>query len=389
MILTILALFVGAYCLTFTPDAFANDSTFGGAGGTLAPLKETRIRMASEHITLEARTSDLWTVQAEYVFENVTSESVTVQMGFPELGCMGDCDMEHPFTMNGLITTVRGQKIAHRTGRIDPSNKPNWAPRLGLIHLFDVTFEPNEKIAVEHRYSHAASTSVDGHSVTYLTRTGAFWNGPILDARFTIKHRLEHYYTTYPKDFTLVERKEVMTKGGPQWIYQFAMKSWQPKSDLDVFFGNPVERLPQGCPMSYHVENAWRRALQESKELTEDKLVEMVANEFFTSVTTPVLNLCRHFPYAVHGKPFEDPALNEYFYAASTEKKCAGCDPNDGMPKETMHFYHQVNPTYSDALLDKNDLLYSRMANLIYARRSTPDVSEENKASKTAPKTVK
>ena len=31
--------------------------------------------------------------------------------------------------------------------------------------------------------------------------------------------------------------------------------------------------------MSY-VENAWRRALQESMELTEDKLVEMVGEYF-------------------------------------------------------------------------------------------------------------
>ena len=88
MIRFVAALFVGVCFLTSSPNAFANDSTFGGAGGTLAPLKETRIRMASEHITLEARASDIWTVQAEYVFENLTSESVTVQMGF-ELGCMG------------------------------------------------------------------------------------------------------------------------------------------------------------------------------------------------------------------------------------------------------------------------------------------------------------
>ena len=112
-----------------------------------------------------------------------------LQVGFPELGCMGDCDTDHPFTMNGLSTEVRGKPIYHRTGRIKPENKPVWAPRLGLIHLFDVHFKPHEKVEVVHRYRHASSMSVDGMSVTYLTRTGAFWNGPIGQARFTIRHR--------------------------------------------------------------------------------------------------------------------------------------------------------------------------------------------------------
>ena len=35
-------------------SGWANDSTFGGAAGALAPLKESRVRMASEDILLEA-----------------------------------------------------------------------------------------------------------------------------------------------------------------------------------------------------------------------------------------------------------------------------------------------------------------------------------------------
>ena len=105
--------------LFWVSPTFANDATFGGAGGALAPLKETRIRMASEDILLEALDNDYWSVTASYVFENTTSKTVVVQLGFPELGCMGDCDMGHPFTMNGLVTTVRGRPVNHRTGRIN------------------------------------------------------------------------------------------------------------------------------------------------------------------------------------------------------------------------------------------------------------------------------
>ena len=110
-------------------SGWANDSTFGGAAGALAPLKESRVRMASEAILLEAISRDYWRVEAKYVFENTTSDDVHLQVGFPELGCMGDCDTDHPFTMNGLSTEVRGKPIYHRTGRIKPENKPVWAPR--------------------------------------------------------------------------------------------------------------------------------------------------------------------------------------------------------------------------------------------------------------------
>ena len=97
----------------------------------------------------------------------------------------------------------------------------------------------------------------------------------------------------------------------------------------------------------------------------------------------------RHFPYALHGKPFKAPVLNRYFYAAPAEQTCADCDLDDGMPKETVHFCHQINPTYSDALLDKHDLRYSRMANLVYARAVTPHGSKEQKDGKAVPRTAR
>ena len=72
--------------LFWVGPTFANDATFGGAGGALAPLKETRIRMASEDILLEAMDNEYWSVTASYVFENTTSKTVVVQLGFPNLG---------------------------------------------------------------------------------------------------------------------------------------------------------------------------------------------------------------------------------------------------------------------------------------------------------------
>ena len=104
-------------------SGWANDSTFGGAAGALAPLKESRVRMASEDILLEAISRDYWR-RSEVCLRKHHIDDVHLQVGFPELGCMGDCDTDHPFTMNGLSTEVRGKPIYHRTGRIKPENKP-------------------------------------------------------------------------------------------------------------------------------------------------------------------------------------------------------------------------------------------------------------------------
>ncbi|MEZ5584231.1 MAG: hypothetical protein R3F37_17105 [Candidatus Competibacteraceae bacterium] len=93
----------------------ANDMAFGGAGADLVPLTENRVQMVSEDILIERRAfggyqilgKGDWRVSAAYRFHNLTSESVDVQVGFPEPACPedGDCD----FTgFTAMIITVRG-----------------------------------------------------------------------------------------------------------------------------------------------------------------------------------------------------------------------------------------------------------------------------------------
>ena len=108
------------------------------------------------------------------------------------------------------------------------------------------------------------------------------------------------------------------------------MKDWRPVSDLYVFFGNPLNRLPQACPMPYDVEDSWRNASKNMREPDEKRLEQIVAQEVFSNIGLATLKLCQQFPHAVHGRPFKDKALRDYFYPSSTERTCEDCDETDG-----------------------------------------------------------
>ena len=93
-----------------------------------------------------------------------------------------------------------------------------------------------------------------------------------------------------------------------------------------------------------------------------DQIDALVAKELFAQLEAPMLRICRNFPYAVHGYAFDSPDLKAIFYPKPTIRTCDDCDADDGMPRETVHFYHALNPKFDKRLLDDEDRLYIRVA---------------------------
>lgn len=235
---------VGLVLLASWPtQARANDGVFGGSGAALAPLASTPIRMVREDITMELAGRPLaWNVTAIYEFENPTAAPVVVQMGYPETRCdanEGDCSGQGG-RFRGLDTRVRGRRVQHRIGRV--SEDSAWAAALDRVYLFNVTFAPHEHVRVEHHYTYDRSfTAVLGENVFYLTRTGALWNGPIGEARFTIRTPNPPWVVEHPRAFRLASWDRGVVGRRAVTTLVFEARDWRPAEDFGVLLGDSAQ----------------------------------------------------------------------------------------------------------------------------------------------------
>lgn len=234
--------------------ARSNDSAFGSFGSDLFPVEESRVAMESEHIRLtwneaiESETSTVqgdvrgWTVDARYVFRNLSSEAVSVQMGFPEMLCVYSSSDEcvgNGGRFQGLATSVRGHPIQHREEQTGGTVAEELD--LGRVHLFSVDFEPGERVEVVHRYHVAAFFLTDyEYSLLYLTRTGAYWAGNIGEARFTVRVPTRPWSVAWRQGFEFVSETVATSEEGMPFVeLEFLARDWDASSNFAAAFGQP------------------------------------------------------------------------------------------------------------------------------------------------------
>ena len=331
------------------PTAQANDSAFGGSGSDLIPLAETTIRMAAEEITFVAASPltfegawGEWDVVAKYRFENPSKQPVRLTMGFPETRCGGD-EWEGDGSprcgeFRGLRTEVRGTPVEMRAGKV---GKPPWSKRLGTVYLFDVSFKPGEAVEVVHRYRYDRTPGAGYESLTYVTATGALWNGPIGSARFRlIDLETPPVAIQYPPSFHLAESVERPTPAGGRTDLLFEMKDWRPTGDFTLVLLNHSWPSRFDCPPLENLEPddpTWK------------------------ALDAKTLRVCRNLPFAVHGKPFEAQDLRELFYRPE------GVSEFD---EEARGIGFRLNAKYADSLLTPEEWAYVERVKQEEARRS-------------------
>ena len=304
--------------LALSPQlADANDAAMGGTGATLAPVKEYRIQMAAEHIVLDSRPASIerrgmdWHITATYTFRNPASEAITLTMGFPEAICdreAGLCDKDTSRTFFGMRTTVDGKRVKMRTQKTPPDTK--WGDELGLIHLFDVRFEPTSSVTVVHTYEmHASHMAVGPHGVHYVTRTGSLWNGPIGRATFTFLFPTRPWLLAFPPEYKL---SRFTAKGSGRTRHTeltFVQNRWTPTRDLSLSYATaPLDYVDSWCPALGSYEQGHR---YDDERVTEEALAGL------TELSDEQLRLCRNIPYAHHGYPFKSRRLHSTFYDQS------------------------------------------------------------------------
>jgi hypothetical protein len=296
--------------------ARANDGAFGGSGASLAPLASTPIRMVREDIVMELRGRPLaWDVTAHYEFENPTDEAVTVQMGYPETRCdaeEGDC-VGHGGRFRGLRTRVRGRVVRERIGRVSESSP--WAQELDRVHLFDVSFAPRERVTVDHHYVYDRSfTAVMGENVYYLTRTGALWNGPIGEARFTVRTPEPLYSVEHPGVFRLVQWDRRVMNGRGMSELVFEARSFTAEVDFGLLLGS-VMRLEIGEPIgdgSFDATVCYLSGLTGPMRPS----TRVFFDEWLRDAPPEDLAACRNLVFALSGYTFRNERWTRAFYGA-------------------------------------------------------------------------
>ena len=344
----------------------ANDSSFGGSGADLVPLAETRVRMVSEDIAMELAPEEVaqregdgmaWIVHAKYRFENPTAERVRLQMGFPETRCDGEGDCTgRGGEFRDMTTTVRGRPVRQRIGSV--SRREEW-PGLGRVFVYDVTFQPNETVEIEHRYVYDRSRSVMGDHLSYLTKTGALWNGPIEHARFTVRTPYRPWMVVAPGEYRITSHVERTVEGKDGGVNEtvFEARAFTPEEDfavflVSVFMSGAMMHGLEDCPFFYEPDDT----------------------EAFDAAPVETLRLCRALVYARHGKTFDDAALNERFYGER--------EPSEEMRVYLMGWESpswvalRPNPEFSEALLTAEDRAYVAAIDAAIARKPESEETE-------------
>lgn len=343
--------------------AWGNDSSFGGSGSSLVPLRETRVKMAWEEITLEKRhdprvKGEAWYVSARYEFHNPSQEAVRLQIGYPETHCHPDSDCNGDGgRFRRLKTKVRGVQVKPREGKVDVGVK--WAPEMGRVYLFDVTFQPGERVQIEHSYTYDASYSVEGEWVDYLTRTGAFWAGPIGRARFTVRMPHKPLGVVVPPEYTLRSYTEKLVGKKAQTELVFEMQRWTPTRDFAVYFPSDLNLNQGSCPRVQEIAAAWEAAGRKDEVVIRDHLQSLDKEE---------LRICRNWPYARHGYSFKSKDLQQHFYQAPSTFYGYPWYPGQAEDAERTpenlwsYLPLRVNPDFSPALLTSREQLYIKLA---------------------------
>ncbi len=346
------------------PPAAANDFEAAGLGSGLAPVEASRIRLVTERVVL-TQTADDWRAEATYIFHNPTAEPIATTFAFPE-GCpevggaRGRSGIYTSPEFRDLVTLVRDQPVATRLMAVRPWQGLGLC--IGRVHAFDIALAPNERVEVDHRYRFSAAVGIGFEEVAYITRTGALWNGPIASAEFILSPRTAAFGLSWPDGFRFAgfEERAGAAGGEGRILYRFEAEDWTPRQDFVVsLHGWPIPSTLAGekgialpCPDPVTL-------------MDSDPSSESAGDAPLSGLSQADLGLCRNWPYARHGYPFQRTDLQQALYR---EVSVPG---RDGASSRRFRLA-APNAFYSDALLDDRDRAYMAVIQGAQARRAGP-----------------
>ncbi len=298
-----------AFSLLFG-SAQANDTSFGGVGSNLLPIKNNNISMVDEQIILEGipipphQQLKGWKVTCTFHFKNETSKPQKVTMGFPfprEIDLSPEFEESDLKTLDpetrkmlrqpairSFKTTVRGAQIASKEIKIKDKESP-----YGQAWIWDVSFAPGETVEVINIYEHDTSSTSDGSMwVNYVLKTGKNWKGGRIGrSQLEVRPKIR-FQSIASEEGSSMEVKPSgyrMEADGEFQKIVWDLKDFKPDSDLYFPYRQAYHDMLNDI---YTLESG----TMEKKDATCEEL-----------------RLLRNAYYAAYDYPFQSADLKEYF----------------------------------------------------------------------------
>lgn len=360
--------------------ALANDAEYGSYSGTPMPIKNDSVRMVSENIIFTESDKGTWRVDATYVFENTTAEKVELKMGYPE--AKGD---DAGLNFKGIKTWVDGKQVKLEEGQSgEMKESPSLKKlRLGKVFLFDVAFAPSQTLEVKHTFEMDGGGSVAlacEKEISYITRTGKLWKGPIGKARFEVNliGAFDAYTVSDGYDVESITH-EVIRKGDrSRTKVVFEMEKWTPKSDFNFVMMSEcgeeagMDRFYTGvdCPFWTASELVDARIKTPTSKLSAEQVIERreAEQKHLSKYSKADLRLCRNYVYARYGYPFKSKDLQKKFYGRKPGEKHTYPPHYCSNPKQPQEYCRKANvifftedKSFTPNLMTPYELIYVKL----------------------------
>lgn len=161
----------------------ANDTEFHGRGGVLTPVKNSKIRMVREDLSVkfveysELNQQDHFAVSVDYVFMN-DGPATSITVGFvcpPTLADYEGVELNDPIDDHTVVMNGRSIEVEHVKMQQEGVVKGLHVKADHHVYLFTARFAKGRNV-ISHRYKHAESGSVWLYrEFEYVLKTGANW----------------------------------------------------------------------------------------------------------------------------------------------------------------------------------------------------------------------
>jgi hypothetical protein len=312
---------------------FANDTVLQGIGGSdVMPLHEKRLVMQSEDIIMTVEKEHFVKIEATYRFKNISAQKIKVDLGFPELSCQDEgeidsadgrsyieaskklCGQKKAPKFRGFQTWVNQQKINYTIVSTKATQVRSVdIPAYEVVYAYSVDFEPHQEIEVKHTYQLLASESMGKYfTIYYLTKTGNFWAEPIGRATFTLRHEIPLLSIDFPDEYLLKSFKREYINQKYQIEFKFEMFNWLPKKDLLIAYQLLAPTALSMSSADFDV-NCPQTKYMQLTEYVEQDAYEMLASLAPNQQRDPIQK-CLNLINAHYGYSFKNPIIRSMFY---------------------------------------------------------------------------
>ena len=208
----------------FITICYSDDGVFHGAGFTVYPINEDKIKMESMQVQI-TKNKDRFEVDANFIFKN-TGDAKEIQMGFPDNKTESKGDTGSRYAIHDFKVFVNNQKFEPilKEGAVNDTMQEMEYDR---VYTWLIKFGPGETKNIKNTYYfYPNDVSPDQSSLDYVLKTGSLWKDSIDKANLTISN-LDVDLVTYivPEGYSIENGKII-------WSWE----NFEPEEDIIVLW---------------------------------------------------------------------------------------------------------------------------------------------------------